>query len=231
MAAIAADFAWVGTHVGALATLGLAEGDPAFYAAYQAGRIVIAGIALAWALRSGWFGRGDLGLERTRHGSALRWLGRVAGTAVLAAAAVLALAWLTVPTLVCDIAGRALGVPPVYPWAMFVRDTICMVLLAPVYEEITYRALLLSVLREHVSDAHALVIGGAVFVALHDLYGYGWNTAYLLVALVLGWVLLRTRSIVAALVLHAANNLWFTVSTYARHSLGDTAILGWFCSP
>lgn len=231
LTAVLADFAWVSTHVRVLGTLGLADGDPMFYAAYQAVRSVVAGSALAWALRSGWFERRELGLERARQGRALRWLAKVGGGVLLAAIAVLALAWIVLPALVCDLVKRALGAPPIYPWSMFVRDTLCMVLLAPVYEEIVYRALLLSALREHLSDSHALVIGGGVFLVLHYLYGYGWNTAYLLVAVVLGWIFLRTASIFAAMMLHAASNLWFTVSSYARHTLGDAAILDWFCAP
>jgi membrane protease YdiL (CAAX protease family) len=43
-------------------------------------------------------------------------------------------------------------------------------------------------------------------------------------ALALGWVFLRTGSILPGVVLHAANNLWFTASSHGRH-----AILDWLC--
>lgn len=60
--AVAADFAWVAVHVQALAAIGLVEGDPRFYLAYQVGRCTVAGTAIAVALRSGLFGRRELGL-------------------------------------------------------------------------------------------------------------------------------------------------------------------------
>lgn len=230
VAAILADFAWVGVHVRALEAIGLTDGDPGFYAAYQALRGGIAGAALVVALRSGFFSRRELGLDRKHHGPALRWLGKVMGGALLALAAALSLAWLVAPDRVCDVAARTLGGPPIYPWWMFVRDVLCMVMLAPIYEEIVYRALLISSLRERLSDPQALVIAGGVFVVLHAVYGYGWNTGYLLVAVALGWVYLRTGSIIAAMVLHAANNLWYAIASYGRYELGDDVILGWFCA-
>jgi hypothetical protein len=73
------------------------------------------------------------------------------------------------------------------------------------------------------------LIGRGVFVVLHYLYGYGWNTGYLLVALALGWVFLRTGSILPGVVLHAASNRWFAASSHGRHVLGDAAILDWLC--
>ncbi|MDC0719102.1 CPBP family intramembrane glutamic endopeptidase [Nannocystis bainbridge] len=229
VATILADFAWVATHIPALGALGLVDGEAGFYAGYQAGRCLIAGVALAWALRSGWFSAPELGLAVARHGPALRWLAKAAAVAIFAAALVLVLGRLVLPSLVCELSERALWAPVVYPWPVFVRDTICMVLLAPLYEEIMYRAILLSALRERFKDSHALVIGGGVFVVLHYLYGYGWNTGYLLVALALGWVFLRTGSILPGILLHAANNLWFTASSHGRYVLGDAAILDWLC--
>lgn len=230
VAALVADFSWVAAHIRALSALGLADGEPAFYAAYQVVRAAIAGAALAIALRAGWFDRSELGLDSARHGPALRWLATVGGGSVLVVTATLALAWLAVPSLVCELAARALGGSTAYPWPTFVRDTLCMVLLAPIYEEILYRALLLSALRERFADPQALALGGGVFMLLHYFYGYGLNTGYILVALVLGWVYLRTGSLVAAIVLHALNNLWFTGSSLTRHTLGDATLLKWLCS-
>jgi membrane protease YdiL (CAAX protease family) len=43
-------------------------------------------------------------------------------------------------------------------------------------------------------------------------------------------VFLRTRSIVAAVALHALNNLWVVLNWQVRATYDDAAILGWLCS-
>ena len=227
--ALAADFTWIAVHIPALAAIGLVEGDSRFYLAYQVGRYAVAGAAVAVALRSGLFGRRELGLIATRHGPGLCWLGRIVRAVMLASAVLVAAVLLVAPGTACELAQRSLTVPVVYPWDMFLRDFVCMVLVAPLYEELMYRALLLSALRDRLAEQPALVAGGAVFVVLHYAYGYGWHVSYLAMALVFGLIFLRTRSIVPALVLHTLNNLWVVLNWRARDVLGDTAILGWLC--
>lgn len=229
--AVAADFAWVAVHIQTLAALGLVEGDPRFYLAYQIGRCTVTGIALAVALRSGLFGRRELGLIGARHGAALCRVAKLVGVVAPIAAAFVGGALLGAPGTACEVARRSLAVPVIYPWEMFVRDLLCMVVVAPVYEELMYRALLLSALRDRFGEQATLLIGGALFVLLHYLYGYGWHVGYMGMALVLGMIFLRTRSLVPALVLHVLNNLWVVLNWYTRDALGEAAILGWLCSP
>lgn len=229
--AVAADFAWVAVHIQTLAALGLVEGDPRFYLAYQVGRCTVAGAAIAVALRSGLFGRRELGLVGARHGAALCKVGKLVGVVALIAAVVVGGVFLVAPGTTCEVARRSLAVPVIYPWEMFVRDLLCMVMVAPVYEELMYRALLLSALRDRLGEQAALLVGGAVFVILHYAYGYGWHAGYMGIALVLGLTFLRTRSMVPALALHVLNNLWVVLNWYTRDALGDAAILDWLCSP
>lgn len=228
--AVAADFAWIAVHVRALAAIGLMDGDPFFYLAYQTGRYAVAGTALAVALRSGLFGRRELGLIATRNGAALCWLARIVGMVALAGVVLAGVVFLVAPSGVCTLARHSLAVPIVYPWGSFVRDLLCMVVVAPLYEEVMYRALLLSALRDRLREQMALLVGGAVFVVLHYAYGYGWHTGYMGMGLVFGLIFLRTRSIVPALALHMANNLWVVLNWHARATLGDATILGWLCS-
>lgn len=68
-----------------------------------------------------------------------------------------------------------------------------------------------------------------MFVVLHYAYGYGWQLGFLAAALVFGLVFLRTRSIVAAIALHALSNLWVVLNWQVRATYGDAAILGWLC--
>ena len=227
--AVAADLTWVSVHIPALAAIGLVEGDPRFYAAYQIGRCAIAGAALTVALRSGLFGRREIGLVGARHLAAVCWLARIVGVAALTGAVIVGGALLVAPGTACELARRSLAVPTVYPWDIFVRDLLCMVAVAPLYEEVLYRALLLSALRDRLREQAALIVSGGVFVVLHYTYGYGWHVGYLAAALLFGLVFLRTGSIAPAIALHALNNLWFVLSSHARSTLGDAAVLGWFC--
>lgn len=223
--AVAVDFAWITVHIPALAAIGLVEGDPRFYLAYQIGRLVVAGTAFAVAVRSGLFGRRELGLVGARHGAALCWLARIVGVVARAGVVLVGALALLAPSTACDLAQRSLAQPIVYPSGVMLRDLLCMVAIAPLYEEALYRALLLSSLRDRLGEQPALVVSGGVFVVLHFVYGYGWHVAYLAAALVLGLVFLRSGSIVPGLVLHAANNLWFIVNSYAV----DAAFLARLC--
>ena len=268
--AVAADLTWVSVHIPALAAIGLVEGDPRFYAAYQTVRCAIAGAALTVALRSGLFGRREIGLVGARHLAAVCWLAQIVGVAwlvweartggfreaadpgghpradigsfvwvsagllvnaALIGAVIVGGALLVAPATACELARRSLAVPTVYPWDIFVRDLLCMVAVAPLYEEVLYRALLLSALRDRLREQAALIVSGGVFVVLHYTYGYGWHVGYLAAALLFGLVFLRTGSIAPAIALHALNNLWFVLSSHARSTLGDAAVLGWFCPP
>jgi membrane protease YdiL (CAAX protease family) len=229
--AVAVDFAWVAVHIRALAAIGLLEGDPRFYLIYQIGRCAVAGTALAVALRTGLFERRDLGLVGARHGAALCKTARIFGVVALAGVLLGGGALLVAPATVCGVVRHSLAAPIAYPWEVFVRDLLCMVAVAPMYEELMYRALLLSALRDRLGEQPALLVGGAVFVVLHYAYGYGWHAGYLGMALVLGLIFLRTRSIVPALTLHALNNSWIVLNWYARDALGEAPILGWLCSP
>ena len=49
--------------------------------------------------------------------------------------------------------------------------------------------------------------------------------------LVFGLVFMRTRSIVAAVALHALNNLWVVLDWQVRATYDAAPILGWLCSP
>jgi hypothetical protein len=228
--AIVIDLAWVAIHVPALALVGLVEGDPRFYAAYQFGRCAVTAGALVVALRGGLFSRRELGLTSARHVAALCWLAKLVALVALGALAVLSALVLVAPAATCDLARRSLALGIVLPWDMF-RVLVCMAFIAPVYEELLYRSLLLSVLRDRLSEQAALVAGGGVFVVLHYAYGYGWRVGYMAAGLVYGLAFLRSGSIVPAIVLHVINNLWFALGSYARDAGLDAALVADLCRP
>lgn len=226
--AVTADLAWIAVHVPALAAVGLFEGDPRFYVAYQLGRIAVAGGALVAALRGGLFDRRELGLIRGRHGAALCWLARVAGLPALGILAALVALVLVAPAVACELVRRSVSSSIVIPWDVF-RSVVGIGLAAPIYEELLYRSLLLATLRDRLPEGAALVAGGGVFVVLHYAYGYGWHMGYMAAALVFGLAFLRSGSIVPAIVLHLLNNLWFALASYVRYAGVDATALASLC--
>ena len=233
---LTADFTWIAVHIPALAAIGPAYSPLDSGGSWSALTPTRSDAARSQRsrsgcpLRSGLFGRRELGLVGARHGAALCRLSRVVGIVALLGAVLVCAALLVAPSATCELAWRELS-PVVYPWEMFVPDLLCMEVVAPVYEEFMYRALLLSALRDRLGEQPALFVCGAVFVVLHYAYGYGWHLGYLAAALVFGLVFLRTRSIVAAVALHALNNLWVVLNWQVRATYDATPILGWLCSP
>lgn len=85
------------------------------------------------------------------------------------------------------------------------------VVLAPLAEEVIFRGILLPGLAQHMKTASALVISAALFGLFHvPSHGIGAIMPALL-GLVFGWARLRTGSLAAPILLHAANNLLVTL--------------------
>lgn len=84
------------------------------------------------------------------------------------------------------------------------------VVLAPLAEEVIFRGVLLPGLAQHMKTQHALLISAALFGLFHiPSHGIGAIMPGLL-GLVFGWARLRTGSLAAPILLHAANNLLVT---------------------
>jgi membrane protease YdiL (CAAX protease family) len=80
-------------------------------------------------------------------------------------------------------------------------------LLAPVFEELFFRGLLLDWLRKGLSNGRAIA-GSAVLFATMHVYPIAMPYAFLF-GLFAGWLRLRTRSTVSTLFVHTLNNLLF----------------------
>jgi membrane protease YdiL (CAAX protease family) len=97
-----------------------------------------------------------------------------------------------------------------FEWAVML---VFVGIVAATAEEIIYRKLLLQPLRRF-GDAQAIVITAVLFGALHGNF-----TQFLYAVtggLVLGVVTVRSNSIVPAIILHAANNIFVTVLMFAE---------------
>lgn len=83
-------------------------------------------------------------------------------------------------------------------------------------EEIVYRLLLLRALEGYMSQTLALVIQAALFELVHAyVYGYGFlSGAWFIGGYFFGAAFLRTRSLAAPMLLHAAHNIIFFASVW-----------------
>ena len=86
------------------------------------------------------------------------------------------------------------------PWAALLLPAV----LVPIYEELSFRGLLLGGLSRHLSFGWANTIQAAVFAAIHD--DPSRLPFYFAIGLTAGWLVKRTRSLGPAIALHALNN-------------------------
>ena len=91
-----------------------------------------------------------------------------------------------------------------FAWVFFV-------LLAPVTEEVLFRAWLLDAWRRVVSPAIALLLSSVVFSVVHPM-GVTANLIFVIPGLLLGALWLKTRSLAACIVAHSAYNAFVLFS-------------------
>jgi hypothetical protein len=204
------DVLW--TVLGTLAgtVVGLAAGVPVLllgglsYLAVCLATSTLGGLAGLWfalVRRRGW-GVRELGFVAcTRSAWHLLWEVPVALVAGLVCSATLGPALGLVP----DGTGQDAvdGTLTAAPWSVVV-GALCVVLLAPVLEEVVFRRVLLGWLRTRVPVGVAVVLVSAAFAATHVLPVLVLYTFFLglSAALLVGW----HRSLWASLALHATNN-------------------------
>ncbi len=92
------------------------------------------------------------------------------------------------------------------------------VVLAPLTEEIVFRGILLSSLDRRWGSTVAIVGSSALFAAMHvSLYAI---PPIFVLALILGWLFVRTRSLTVCIVAHAAFNGIGLAALYAAKAAG-----------
>ncbi len=129
------------------------------------------------------------------------------------------------PALLPAILLTALGLLLAIPWVMrwlplpsrslleffaslgrdgWIAVVLVIGIVAPFSEELLFRGLLLGALRRRYSTATAVLVSTALFVLIHGNYTQG--TAALVMGLVNCWLVLRTGSLVPAMLFHATWN-------------------------
>jgi uncharacterized protein len=115
-------------------------------------------------------------------------------------------------------------------WGAFLK----VVVIAPVIEELIFRGIILHGFRKNYHAATAVIISALLFSLFH-LNPWQMPATFLL-GLLLGWIMIRTRNILLAIIGHAINNLlvlltvtfWSEINTHAIYLMnaGDKLKLG-----
>jgi sodium transport system permease protein len=99
-----------------------------------------------------------------------------------------------------------------------------MALVPAVFEELCFRGFLFGALRTKLAEDRTVIASSLLFGLFHEILFPGRFLASTFLGLVLGWIRLRTRSVIPGIVLHATHNgLLLTIARYRD----DLASRGW----
>ncbi len=103
-------------------------------------------------------------------------------------------------------------------WGAFFK----VVVIAPIIEELIFRGIILNGLRKNYSTGTAIFISALLFSLFHL---NPWQMpATLVLGLLLGWILIRTRSILLAILGHAINNFLVLLSVTYYQQINSYAV-------
>lgn len=95
-----------------------------------------------------------------------------------------------------------------HPGGLFLKAVI----LAPLWEEIFYRGLILQLARRYLPTWGAIAVSALIFALPHASMGFGTAVLALLMGTALGWLVVRSGSLLASMLCHATINLcWLFV--------------------
>jgi sodium transport system permease protein len=92
---------------------------------------------------------------------------------------------------------------------------VTLAIVPAIFEELCFRGFIFGALRTRLSGVHTIVASALLFGVFHEILSSGRLLPSTFLGLVLGWVRLRTRSVLPGMLLHAINNgLLLTVGYY-----------------
>lgn len=98
--------------------------------------------------------------------------------------------------------------------------SICII--APIFEEIIYRGIILEQLHKRYGATKAIIISALIFGLIHANIHQGVNAFF--IGLILGYIYIKTKSLLLCMFWHFSNNfLVFIVSMYISQPVSDTA--------
>lgn len=131
---------------------------------------------------------------------------------------------------VLGLIGYDLALLSVNTFGEFVLYTFLTALLPAICEELIFRGMVLSGLRKSLSDGKAIVLSALLFALMH---GSLQQLIYpFILGMILAWVVVRTGSTFASMIVHFVNNflvvLMAYISTVAGWSLDGVTSNWWF---
>jgi membrane protease YdiL (CAAX protease family) len=95
-----------------------------------------------------------------------------------------------------------------HPGGLFLKAVI----LAPLWEELFYRGLILQLARRYLPTRGAIALAALIFALPHASMGFGTAVLALMMGTALGWLVVRSGSLLASMFCHATINLcWLFV--------------------
>jgi hypothetical protein len=97
-----------------------------------------------------------------------------------------------------------------------------VVVIAPIIEEVLFRGIIMHGLMRNYRSWYAVLLSGILFSVFHL---NPWQMTYtFFLGLLLGWIMVRTRSLPLAILVHALNNLLVLLSITFEDQLAEHAI-------
>lgn len=103
-------------------------------------------------------------------------------------------------------------------WGAIVKVAI----IAPIIEEILFRGIIMNGLIKNYRSWYAVLMSGVLFSLYHL---NPWQMTYtFFLGLLLGWIVLKTKSLPLAILIHSINNLLVLLSMQYHRQISETAI-------
>lgn len=96
---------------------------------------------------------------------------------------------------------------------------VTLAIVPAIFEELCFRGLIFGALRTRLSGTYTIVASAMLFGVFHEILSSGRLLPSTFLGLVLGWVRLRTRSVLPGMLLHALNNGLLLVVSYYQSEL------------
>lgn len=115
-------------------------------------------------------------------------------------------------------------------WGSFILAVIVLALIPAIGEELIFRGVVLNGLRKRFSDVKAVLLTALLFALMHAnlqqlVYPF-------LLGAVMGWVAVRTGSLISSIIIHFTNNFLVVLSAFLSNttsfSMSLSGIGGWF---
>lgn len=103
---------------------------------------------------------------------------------------------------------------------------VAIAIIPPIIEEFIFRGAILGILQNKFGDALAIIVSGALFGLMHA--NFVQTPVTFLTGLILGYLTVKTNSIIPSIILHCLNNSIAVISEFVIKAINDDAISSLF---